>query len=105
GSDRGARQARSRATWCALNARHINGGLTPAPTLRNALNTEQEIDPMRVLIIEDDPGIADGLTLTLKQAGYAVDGARTLTEARTAISVEHFDLILLDLGLPDGDGL
>lgn len=60
---------------------------------------------MRVLIIEDDPGIADGLTLTLKQAGYAVDGARTLTEARSAISVEHFDLILLDLGLPDGDGL
>jgi DNA-binding response OmpR family regulator len=60
---------------------------------------------MRVLIIEDDPGIAEGLTLTLKQAGYAVDGAATLAQARTCLSTETFDLVLLDLGLPDGDGL
>ncbi|MCD8514767.1 MAG: response regulator transcription factor [Burkholderiaceae bacterium] len=60
---------------------------------------------MRVLIIEDDPGIADGLTATLKRNGYAVDTATTLSQATAAISVESFDLILLDLGLPDGDGL
>lgn len=60
---------------------------------------------MRVLIIEDDPGIADGLTATLKRNGYAVDTATTLSQAAAAIAVESFDLILLDLGLPDGDGL
>ncbi|WP_180682936.1 response regulator [Tepidicella baoligensis] len=60
---------------------------------------------MRVLIIEDDPGIANGLGLTLKQAGYAVDMAPTLALARAALATERFDLILLDLGMPDGDGL
>lgn len=60
---------------------------------------------MRVLIIEDDPGIAEGLHITLRQAGYAVDTARTLALASAAISVETFDLVLLDLSLPDGDGL
>lgn len=60
---------------------------------------------MRVLIIEDDPGIADGLSAALKRTGYAVDTAGTLREAMAAVSVESFDIILLDLGLPDGDGL
>jgi DNA-binding response OmpR family regulator len=48
---------------------------------------------MRVLIIEDDTGIANGLAATLKAAGYAVDITVTL------------GLALLDLNLPDGDGL
>lgn len=60
---------------------------------------------MRVLIVEDDPGIAEGLSATLKRTGYAVDTASTLREAMAAVSVEAFDILLLDLGLPDGDGL
>jgi two-component system, OmpR family, response regulator QseB len=60
---------------------------------------------MRVLIIEDDPSISEGLALTLKRAGYAVDSCATLSQARASLLVERFDLILLDLGLPDGDGL
>lgn len=60
---------------------------------------------MRVLIVEDDQGIAGGLAATLKAAGYAVDVAPTLGLATAALAVEKFDLILLDLGLPDGDGL
>ena len=60
---------------------------------------------MRVLLIEDDESIAQGLAATLRQAGYAVDACATLSAAHAALRVEPFDLILLDLGLPDGDGL
>ena len=60
---------------------------------------------MRVLIVEDDAGIATGLAATLKASGYAVDVTSTLALARAALGVEPFDLVLLDLGLPDGDGL
>jgi DNA-binding response OmpR family regulator len=60
---------------------------------------------MRVLIVEDDAGIASGLAATLKSSGYAVDVTPTLALATAALRVEPFDLVLLDLGLPDGDGL
>ncbi|HEX5805693.1 MAG TPA: response regulator [Macromonas sp.] len=60
---------------------------------------------MRVLIVEDDAGIAGGLAATLKAGGYAVDVCPTLAQAWAAVSVEDFDLALLDLNLPDGDGL
>lgn len=60
---------------------------------------------MRVLIVEDDTGIATGLAATLRSSGYAVDVTSTLSLATAALRVEPFDLVLLDLSLPDGDGL
>lgn len=60
---------------------------------------------MRILVVEDDAGIAGGLAASLQQAGYAVDLCGTLSAAWMALSVEPFDAVLLDLGLPDGDGL
>ena len=60
---------------------------------------------MRALVVEDDPGIASGLGDSLRRAGYAVDTCGTLAHAWTALSVEPFDVMLLDLGLPDGDGM
>lgn len=60
---------------------------------------------MRVLIVEDDEGIASGLAATLRASGYAVDMGKDLATASAAMAVESFDLILLDLNLPDGDGL
>ena len=60
---------------------------------------------MRVLVVEDDDGIAAGLVASLRQAGYAVDRCGTLAAAWSALSVEPFDAVLLDLGLPDGEGL
>ncbi|HAU56157.1 MAG TPA: DNA-binding response regulator [Comamonadaceae bacterium] len=60
---------------------------------------------MRTLIVEDDTGIAGGLEATLRSVGYAVDVCSTLTDAGAALRVEAFDLVLLDLGLPDGDGI
>lgn len=60
---------------------------------------------MRVLVVEDDAGIAGGLAASLRQAGYAVDVCGTLAAAWASLCVEPYDAVLLDLGLPDGDGL
>jgi two-component system OmpR family response regulator/two-component system response regulator QseB len=59
---------------------------------------------MRILVVEDDAGIALGLRTNLQQRGYAVDVCASMASAWTALSGEHFDLVLLDLGLADGDG-
>ncbi|HEX4798163.1 MAG TPA: response regulator, partial [Burkholderiales bacterium] len=59
---------------------------------------------MRVLIVEDDKALADGLIRTLRQSGYAVDHAGTGELALRACAEEHYDLVVLDLGLPGIDG-
>ena len=59
---------------------------------------------MRILVVEDDVGIADGLQANLQQRGYAVDWCDTVAHAWAALQAEPFDAVLLDLGLPDGDG-
>lgn len=59
---------------------------------------------MRILLAEDDPLLADGLARALGRSGYAVDIARTGKMAAAALADSHFDVVLLDLGLPDCDG-
>ncbi len=59
---------------------------------------------MRVLVVEDDEGIARGLAASLRSHGWAADIAPTLGAAWSALCAEPFDIVLLDLGLPDGDG-
>ena len=59
---------------------------------------------MRVLIVEDDTALADGLQRTLRQSGYAVDHAPNGELALRACAEEHYDLIVLDVGLPGMDG-
>ncbi|MCI3278167.1 response regulator transcription factor [Streptomyces cylindrosporus] len=56
----------------------------------------------RVLVVEDDRGIADSLVRGLRQAGYTVDGVRN---GRDALAAASADVVLLDLGLPDIDGI
>jgi two-component system, OmpR family, response regulator QseB len=60
---------------------------------------------MRVLVVEDDRMIAKGLQTALKQDGYAVDGVGDGRSATEALRTSRFDLVLLDLGLPERDGL
>lgn len=60
---------------------------------------------MRILIAEDDTIIADGLSRSLRQAGYAVDWAPNGLEADTALITTSYDLLILDLGLPKLPGL
>ncbi len=59
---------------------------------------------MRVLIVEDDEVLADGLMRYLQQTGYLVRTAASGTEADTILACEEFDLVILDLGLPGIDG-
>lgn len=59
---------------------------------------------MRVLVLEDDKRIAEGLLAHLGRHGHAVDTAASLAAGWAALCAEPFDLLLLDLGLQDGDG-
>ena len=60
---------------------------------------------MHILLIEDDTVLADGLLSTLSGGGYAVSLAMTASQAMQLVSTQDFDLIIMDLGLPDCDGL
>lgn len=60
---------------------------------------------MRVLLVEDDALLGEGLYTGLKQDGYAVDWIQDGASAEVALNVEHFDILILDLGLPKQDGL
>ena len=54
---------------------------------------------MRILVVEDDEGIANGLEAHLRQSGWAADLADGVAPAWAALCAEPFDLVLLDLGL------
>ncbi len=60
---------------------------------------------MRLLIAEDDPQLGDGLTVGLRQDGYAVDWVKDGVAADLALKTETYDLLVLDLGLPRLDGM
>lgn len=60
---------------------------------------------MRILLVEDDPQLGDGLTVGLRQAGFAVDWVRDGQAADNALQTEIFDFVVLDLGLPRLSGM
>ncbi len=60
---------------------------------------------MRVLLVEDDRMIGDAVASALKDAAYATDWVRDGQLAIDAIAAEHYEIVLLDLGLPKKDGL
>lgn len=60
---------------------------------------------MRILLVEDDSLVADAIIRGLSSAGFTVDHAGSAELARTALGVEHFDLAIVDIGLPGADGL
>lgn len=59
---------------------------------------------MRVLIVEDDPELGDLLGRTVQRAAWAADLVRTGRAALESLAVNAYDLVILDLGLPDMDG-
>lgn len=60
---------------------------------------------MRILVVEDNRTLADGLAAVLRVAGYAVDVVRDGVSADAVLTTETFDLVVLDLSLPEMDGL
>jgi DNA-binding response OmpR family regulator len=64
-----------------------------------------EIAAMRLLIVEDNEELADLLAKGLHEAGYEVDVLSTVAEATPVLEATFYAALILDLGLPDGDGL
>lgn len=60
---------------------------------------------MRVLLVEDDPMIGAAIQGALKDASYAADWVKDGQAALATLGCQHYDLVLLDLGLPGKDGL
>ncbi len=60
---------------------------------------------MRVLIVEDEQRIAEIVTAALRKAEFTVDVVATAADGAAALATIPYDVAILDLGLPDGDGL
>lgn len=60
---------------------------------------------MRVLIVDDDRGITLLLRRLLEEEGYSIDTAATLETAQMQAMINEYDAVVLDLGLPDGNGV
>ena len=58
----------------------------------------------KILIVEDDPGISKNLSLLLTNEGYEVTAAFTQKDALAKVADAPFDLVILDISLPDGNG-
>src|SRR5437763_16678403 len=63
------------------------------------------VNATRVLVVDDEPQIVRGLTIVLRDAGYAVEAASTKAAALRALSSRPPEAVVLDLVLPDGDGV
>jgi PAS domain S-box-containing protein len=74
------------------------------PTAAKAKNSRKPAKSYRLLLVEDDADTRNALTKLLKGKGYSVTAVATVSEALQAGAAEKFDLLLCDLGLPDGDG-
>ncbi len=60
---------------------------------------------MRLLVVEDDDVLLDGLKVGLELAGFTVDTVTTVADARSALENARFDAVVFDVMLPDGTGL
>ncbi|MEL0110841.1 MAG: response regulator [Rickettsiales bacterium] len=60
---------------------------------------------MRILLAEDNKELRDAMREGLEKADFAVDGFELADEADAAVSTTKYDAVILDLGLPDGDGI
>jgi PAS domain S-box-containing protein len=69
----------------------------------HGLNREKGV-PIRLLVVEDHPHTGDMIARLLRRAGYAVCLARSLADAKKLAASQSFELVISDIGLPDGTG-
>jgi two-component system, OmpR family, copper resistance phosphate regulon response regulator CusR len=60
---------------------------------------------VRVLVLEDDRKLGDEVVAGLRAAGFAVDVSRDMADANLKLAINRYDCLVIDRGLPDGDGL
>ncbi|HWK64350.1 MAG TPA: response regulator transcription factor [Rhizobiaceae bacterium] len=60
---------------------------------------------MRVLVVEDDPILSDGLSVGLRMAGFSPDAVGCIADAETAMRASAYEAVVLDVMLPDGSGI
>jgi two-component system response regulator TctD len=70
----------------------------------NGVRTREERD-MRLLLVEDTEDVADAVVSTFARAGHAVDHAPDCSRAEDALAVQEYDVVILDINLPDGSGI
>ena len=58
----------------------------------------------KILLLEDDLSLVNGLTFAFQKQGYELDVAQTIVEANTLWADGKYDLLVLDVSLPDGTG-
>ena len=68
------------------------------------MKSNQNVIGNRILLLEDDLSLIGGLSFALKKQGFALDIARTLKEANDLWTAGMYDLLILDVSLPDGSG-
>jgi PAS domain S-box-containing protein len=81
-----------------------NGMGESAPTAASAANAAPQPAPLRLLIVDDHANTLQSLRHLLKRRGHEVVTAGNVTDALSAAARETFDLVISDLGLPDGSG-
>jgi two-component system, OmpR family, catabolic regulation response regulator CreB len=59
----------------------------------------------RILLVEDEPAIAEVVTFALTSEGFSVDWRSLVSDAETALATVRYDLVVLDVGLPDDSGV
>ena len=74
-------------------------------TSRGAASQSFVVTTMHVLLVEDNALVASGVKAGLQLQGFGVDVVGCASQADAAIKSSHFDVCVLDLGLPDEDGL
>ena len=60
---------------------------------------------MRILVLEDDPALSEGLSIGLASLGATPELVSSCADARAAVAANTFDTMIFDLNLPDGSGL
>ncbi len=68
------------------------------------ISNERGAYMIKILLVEDDATLAMGIEYTLKNEGYAADVANTFSKGKELVDKIGYDLIILDIGLPDGNG-